>query len=44
LAPGQIGPDTARGVFNGRHRVREIEEHQEMDERITQLELSLYGK
>jgi hypothetical protein len=44
LAPGQIGPDTARGVFNGLHRVREMEDHQEMDDRITQLELSLSGK
>jgi len=44
LAPGEIRPDTARGVFNGLHRVREMEDHQEMDERIRQLELSLSDK
>jgi len=41
---GEIGPDTPRGVSHGLHRVREMEEHQDMDERITQLELSLSDK
>ena len=44
VAAGQIGPDAAHGVFNGLHRVRAMVEHEEMEERITQLELSLAGK
>jgi len=41
VAAGEIGPDAANRVFAGLHRVREMEEHLEMDERITQLELGL---
>ena len=44
VAAGEISPDSAHGVFNGLHRVLAMEEHQEMDERITQLELGLSGK
>ena len=44
VAAGEIGPHAAHGVFNGLHRVRAMEEHREMDERITQLELGLSGK
>ena len=41
VASGEIGPDAAHGIFNGLNRIREMEEHLEMDDRITQLELGL---
>ena len=44
VAAGQISPDAANRVFTGLNRVREMEEHLEMDKRITQMELSLSGK
>ena len=44
VAAGEIGPDAANGVFTGLRRVREMVENEEMDERITQLELSFSGK
>jgi len=44
VASGEISPDAAHRVFNGLHRVREMDEHEIMNDRITQLELRMLGE